>query len=110
MIAYNMLQIYKNLLKDSKKVPGAVILYGSVSKKRSRPDSDIDIAVFSHDKKAKIIADKIADEILFKKGKVVSILWLDFEDLKKRIHEPLIQDVLRGKILHGKKFVESFIS
>ncbi len=103
-----MLKGYKDLLKDFKKVPGAVILYGSVSKENSRPDSDIDIAVFSKDKKAKIIADKIADDILFKKGKVVSILWLDFKDLKKRINEPFIQEVLRGKVLYGRKFVKRF--
>mgnify|MGYP006305174003 CR=1 FL=1 len=105
-----MIQVYKDLLKDFKKVPGAVILYGSVSKEKSRPDSDIDIAVFSNDKKAKIIADKIADEILLKKGKVVSILWLDFKDLKKRINEPFIQDVLKGEILYGRKFVKRFSS
>jgi len=68
-----MLGYYKDLLKDFKDIPGIVIVYGSVSKEQSRIDSDIDIAVFSYDKQSKIMADEIADEILFKTGKVVSI-------------------------------------
>ena len=59
-----MLGYYKHLLKDFKKITGVVIVYGSVATEKSRPDSDIDIAVFSDDKKAKIMAETIADNIL----------------------------------------------
>ena len=101
-----MLKYYKGLLKDFKKVPGTVIVYGSVATEKSRPDSDIDIAVFSDDDNAKTIAGEIADDILFKNGKVVSIFWLTLNNLKKRLNEPFIQDVLRGEVIHGRKFIK----
>jgi predicted nucleotidyltransferase len=105
-----MLKHYKNLLKDFKRVPGIVIVYGSVAKGKSRPDSDIDIAVFSNDKKAKAMAGEIADEILFRNGKVVSVFWLTIGNLKKRLNEPFIQDVLEGEIIHGRKLFKRISS
>ncbi len=101
-----MISYYKNLLKDFKNIPGIVIVYGSVAREQSRPDSDIDIAVFSYDKQAKTMADKIADEILFKTGKVVSVFWYNITDFKSRINEPFFQDVLKGEILNGRKLLK----
>jgi predicted nucleotidyltransferase len=101
-----MLGYYKHLLKDFKKITGVVIVYGSVATEKSRPDSDIDIAVFSDDKKAKIMAETIADNILLKYGKVVSIFWLTLNNLEKRLNEPFIQNVLRGEIIHGRKLIK----
>jgi predicted nucleotidyltransferase len=105
-----MLGYYKDLLKDFKDIPGIVIVYGSVSKEQSRIDSDIDIAVFSYDKQSKIMADEIADEILFKTGKVVSIFWFNIHDFKSRINEPFFQDVLKGEILSGGKLLKRISS
>jgi predicted nucleotidyltransferase len=101
-----MLKYYRDLLKDFKNIPGIVIVYGSVATEKSRPDSDIDIAVFSDDKNAKKMAGEIADNILFRNGKVVSIFWLTFNNLKKRFEEPFIQNVLGGEILHGRKLIK----
>ena len=103
-----MLKYYKKILQDFKKVPGIVIVYGSVAKEKSRPDSDIDIAVFSDDEKARIIAEEIADNILSEKGRVISILWITLSNLKKRLNEPFIQDVLKGEIINGRKYVKKF--
>ena len=105
-----MLKNYKNLLKEFKKIPGTVIVYGSVATNTSRPDSDIDIAVISDVDQAKAMADDIADDILFKKGKVVSIFYLTFSNLKKRGHEPFIQHILKGEIIHGRKLIKRFSS
>jgi len=102
----SMLKYYKNLLRDFKKVPGLVIVYGSVAAETSRSDSDIDIAIFSDDRKAKTMAEEIADNILFKNGKVVSIFSLTIKNLKERLNEPFIQDVLGGEILHGRKLIK----
>jgi len=101
-----MLKYYKDLLKDFKKIPGLVIVYGSVAREKSRPDSDIDIAIFSDYDQTKIMAEEIADNILFRNGKVVSILWLTFDNLKKRLNEPFIQNILRGEVIHGRKFIK----
>jgi len=105
-----MLEYYENLLKNFKNVPGIVIVYGSVAREQSRPDSDIDVAVFSYDKQAKIMADKIADNILFKTGKVVSIFWYNINDFKSRINEPFFQDVLKGEVLNGRKLLKRISS
>ena len=105
-----MLKYYKDLLKDFKKIPGVIIVYGSVATEKSRPDSDIDIAVFSDDEKAKTMAGEIADDILFRNGKVVSIFWLTLNNLKKRLNEPFIQDVLEGEVIHGRKLIKRISS
>lgn len=95
---------------DFKNVPGIVIVYGSVAREKSRPDSDIDIAVFSNDKKSKDKAAKIADKILFTNGKVVSIFFLSLDNLKDRWNEPFIRDVLGGEIIHGRKLFKRISS
>ncbi len=101
-----MLKYYKTLLKDFKEIPGTVIIYGSVSNEKSRPDSDIDIAIISNNKNARNKAEELADKILFKKGRVISILWLSLDTLKKRYHEPFIQNVLDGEIIHGRNLLK----
>ena len=105
-----MLKYYRDVLRDFKKVPGIVIVYGSVATEKSRPDSDIDIAIFSDDDKAKIMAGEIADDILVKNGKVVSIFWLTLNNLKKRLNEPFIQTILRGEILNGRNIIKRISS
>jgi len=105
-----MLKYYEHLLKDFKKVPGVVIVYGSVATEKSRPDSDIDIAIFSDNNNAKNMAEKIADEILFTKGKVISIFFLSYKKLKKRWNEPFIKDVIGGEIIHGRKLFKRISS
>ena len=105
-----MLSYYKEMLKDFEKIPGIVIVYGSVAKNKSRPDSDIDIAIFSKDKKSKVIADGFADNILFTDGRVISIFWLSYEELKVRLNEPFIRDVLKGEVIHGRNLIKRFSS
>ncbi len=105
-----MLQYYKNLLKDFKNIPGLVIVYGSVAKNKSRPDSDIDIAIFSDNIKSKNMAEEIADKIYLNDKKVVSIFWMNFENLKNRSHEPFIKEVLAGEVINGRKFIRRFSS
>lgn len=101
-----MLRYYRELLKDFKKVPGMVIVYGSVASEKSRLDSDIDLAIVSENKKTRVIAEEIADQILFRDGRVVSILWLTPDDIKERSDDPFIQDVLGGEILYGREIIE----
>ena len=105
-----MIKYYEHLLKDFKKIPGVVIVYGSVATEKSRPDSDIDIAIFSDNDNAKNIAGKIADKILFTNGKVISIFFLSYKNLKKRWDEPFIQDILGGEIIHGRKLFKRISS
>ncbi len=100
-----MLPYYKKILQQFNSIPGIVIVYGSVATEHARPDSDIDLAIVSDDPTAKIQAEQIADAILLSHGRVVSIYFLSFPRLKKRIHEPFIQTILRGEILYGRKFL-----
>ncbi len=70
------------MLEEFRKVPGIVIVYGSVAKEKSRTDSDIDIAIIGN-KKAKEVAEKIANKIFLKNYRIVSIKWFPFSYFKK---------------------------
>ncbi len=92
-----MLRVHREILNEFKKLKGkaSVIAYGSVVKGSYRLDSDIDIAVITKSNQARKLAEKIADKILLKYGKVVSLKFLTKEDLKKQ--STFVKEVLSGR-------------
>ena len=76
-----------------------IILYGSVAKGNYRLDSDIDLAIVTKDEKVKKNATQIANKILAKYGKLVSLVFLSPEDLRKS--KPFIKEVLKGKVIYS---------
>ncbi len=100
-----MIRLYKEIFKRFSKLEGmaTVIAYGSTITGNSRTDSDVDIAVISEDKKAKEIAEDIADEILFDYGKVISLVFMSPEELASRKSWFFERELLRGRILYGGK-------
>jgi len=100
-----MLQYYAELLEDFARVPGAIIVYGSVSRGTARVDSDIDVAVIGS-REAKRQAQDIADSIFFDSHRVVSVTWLTPEFIKQNVHHPFVQQVLQGEVIHGREIIE----
>jgi predicted nucleotidyltransferase len=92
-----MLKFHREILKNFEELKGKakVIVYGSVAKGNYRLDSDIDVAVISKDKKVKKIAERIADKVYLKYGKIVSIKFLVPEDLKRR--SAFIEEIKSGR-------------
>jgi len=60
-------------------------------------DSDIDIAVITANKKVKELAEKIADKIYLKTGKLVSLKFLSPKDFEKETS--FIKEIKSGKII-----------
>ncbi len=100
-----MLRYYAELLKDFRQVPGAAIVYGSVSTGTARVDSDIDVAVIGG-REAKQRAEDIADDIFFESHRVVSVTWLTPEFVANNMHRPFVQRVLNGEVIHGREIIE----
>lgn len=92
-----MLRFHKEILDEFKRLKAKVIVYGSVVRGDYRLDSDIDIAVVTEDEKVKKLAERIADEIYFKRGKLVTLKFLSEEDFKKS--SPLIEEIKSGKVI-----------
>ncbi len=92
-----MLKIHREILENFKELKGRakVVVYGSVAKGNYRLDSDIDVAVISEDKRVKELAEKIADKIYLKYGKVVSIKFLLPKDLEKE--SAFIKEIKSGR-------------
>ena len=83
-----MLRFHREILEEFKSLNAKVILYGSVAKGNYRLDSDIDIAIVTTNKKVRRLAEKIADKIYLKTGKLVSLKFLgpkDFEERKQAL-------------------------
>lgn len=67
-----MLKVHKDILEEFREVgkKAKVILFGSVSKGNYRTDSDMDIAIITDDKSVIKKSGEIADEMLWKYGKL----------------------------------------
>ena len=96
-----MLKIYQNILQEFKNLKGngKLVLFGSIVKGKSRFDSDIDIAAITDDKKFLVETERIADKILFKYGKVISIIKFseaEFESNK----ESIIKEIKKGIVIY----------
>jgi len=92
-----MLRFHREILKEFKSLDAKVILYGSVAKGNYRLDSDIDIAVVTDNKKVRELAEKIADRIYLKTGKLVSLKFLSPKDFEKETS--FIKEIKSGKII-----------
>ena len=79
-----------------------IILFGSVARGDYRCDSDIDIAIISK-RKIKKRAEKIADKVLLKYGKIVSLKFFDEDEFYKKIEEkdPFVMEILKGKVIYN---------
>jgi predicted nucleotidyltransferase len=77
-----------------------IILFGSVARGNYRLDSDIDLAIITKDKKLMELAQSIADKILIEHGKLVSIKFIDEEELKRR-KSPLIDQIEKGIVIYN---------
>lgn len=97
------MRLYERIFKEFGKLKnkGKLILYGSVAEGKSRFDSDIDIAAISNNKKFFEEVENIADKILFKYGKVVSIIKFSFEEFNRN-EEPIIKKIKKGKIIYER--------
>ena len=98
-----MMRIYKEMLGRFGKLEGRakIILYGSVASGKSRPDSDVDLAVITDDKRARAEAGKIADGIFLDYGKAVLIAYFTPEEMKSKSYDPFVKEVGRGQVLYG---------
>ena len=68
-----------------------------------RLDSDIDLAIITKDKNLIELAQFIADKILAEHGKLVSIKFINEEELEKR-KSPLIDEIKKGIVIYnGRK-------
>jgi predicted nucleotidyltransferase len=97
-----MLKLYQKIFEEFRKVKGngKIIAFGSVVKGKSRFDSDIDIAVITSDKKFLSKVEEISDKILFKYGKVVSIIKFSEKEFETG-KEPIIKEIKKGMIIYG---------
>ena len=73
-----------------------IILFGSLSKAENRKESDIDIVIFSDNKKKKIFLEKFEKKI---KRKIQVFRFSLLRDIK---NEDLRNNILNGYILSGK--------
>jgi len=99
-----MLKFHRDILKEFEPVGrrAKVILFGSLVRGDYRLDSDIDLAIITDQEDLKKISSSIADEILVKYGKVVSLKFIKEADFAKRKNEPFIEEVKKGRVIyHG---------
>ena len=100
-----MLQLHKRILQGFGTVgkKSKIILFGSVAKGNYRLDSDIDIAIITNDERTRRRSDMIANGILGKYGKVISIKYFTIEEfLKKRKQkDSFVMDILKGKVIYS---------
>lgn len=98
-----MLKIYKKIAEEFKTLNGngKLILFGSVARGKSRFESDIDIAAITTDKKFLQSVKKVADRVLFKYGKVISIIKFTPEEFEKE-YEPIIKEIKKGVVIYGR--------
>lgn len=82
------------------------IIFGSAAEGTMTPTSDIDIALISHNKSAKIV-EKVAEELkskyLEEEGLIFSVHTFGPSDFKKRYakKDPLIVNIVNGKAIFG---------
>lgn len=95
-----MLRFHKEIVKEFEPIgkKAKIILFGSVASGTYRFDSDIDLAIISDDKKIKQHAEKIADKVLVKYGKVVSLKFISPKSMNTK--DPFIKEILKGKVVY----------
>jgi len=99
-----MLKFHKDILKEFEPVGkrAKIILFGSVARGDYGLDSDIDLAIITDEEDLKKVSSSIADRILVKYGKVVSLKFVREEDFVKKKNDPFIEEVKKGKMIyHG---------
>jgi len=102
--ACRLLKFHRDILKEFEPIGNhsKVILFGSLAKAKYRLDSDIDLAIITEDENLMKASSSIADRILVKYGKVVSLKFIGKEDFAKN-KNPLIEEIRRGKVIyHGR--------
>ncbi|MEM5799602.1 MAG: nucleotidyltransferase domain-containing protein [Candidatus Aenigmatarchaeota archaeon] len=99
-----MLKYHQDIIKEFEGLKATIILFGSVSRGNYRLDSDIDLAIISNNKKIKQKAENIADKILFKYGKVVSLKFFTKDDFYKKINkkDPFVFEIIKGKVIYNE--------
>jgi len=97
-----MLKFHKEILKQFEPVgkKAKIILFGSLAKGNYKLDSDIDLAIITKDKNLIELAQSIADKILVEYGKLVSIKFINEEELRKK-KSPLINEIKRGIVIYN---------
>ena len=97
-----MLKFHKDILKEFEPVGkrAKVILFGSVARGDYRLDSDIDLAIITDEEDLKKVSSSIADEMLVKYGKVVSLKFIKEEDFAKR-NNPFMDEVHKGRVIYN---------
>jgi len=96
-----MLKFHLNILKEFKSVGkhAKIILFGSLARGDYRLDSDIDLAIITRDKSLMELSSSIADNILAEYGKLVSLKFIDEEDLGRK-DSPLKDEIKRGIVIY----------
>jgi len=99
----------KKLPLSIKKRVISLAIFGSVSKKRERPSSDIDVFVVVRDKKDKELLDRALEQISLKilkdYGNILSPYILDAQEFKLKFKKglPLLKNIIRDhKLILGK--------
>jgi|YelNatPaOPRAMG01_1025707.scaffolds.fasta_scaffold12381_9 predicted nucleotidyltransferase len=97
-----MLKFHKEILKEFEPIgkKAKIILFGSVARGNYRLDSDIDLAIITKDKNLIELAQSIADKILAEHGKLVSIKFINEEELEKK-KSPLMNEIKRGIVIYN---------
>jgi len=97
-----MLKFHKEILREFEPVGkhAKIILFGSLAKGNYRLDSDIDLAIITKDKNLIELAQSIADKILVEHGKLVTIKFINEEELRKK-KSPLINEIKRGIVIYN---------
>ena len=97
-----MLKFHREILKEFEPIGkrAKVILFGSVARGDYRLDSDIDLAIITDEEDLKKISSSIADRILMKYGRVVSLKFIREEDFAKGRKDSFIEKVRNGRVIY----------
>jgi len=97
-----MLKFHRDILKEFEPIGrrAKVILFGSVARGDYRLDSDIDLAIITDEEDLKKISSSIADRILMKYGRVVSLKFIREEDFAKGRKDSFIEKVRNGRVIY----------
>lgn len=100
-----MLKIHEKIVDEFAKLGKGtkVIVFGSIARGNYRLDSDIDIAIITNNKKVREKSSRIADSILTKYGKVVSVKYFTNKEFleKQRQRNPFVMEITKGKVMYG---------
>jgi len=93
-----MLRIHKEIINEFGRLKNVkIILFGSVARGDYTFDSDIDIAVVTN-QDVKRVAEKIADEVFAKYGKLVSLKFFSEREFNKE-GNPIIRKIKKEGIV-----------